>query len=265
MEDTIIFSKRGGVARLRFNRPNMKNALSLDMCERLLEIIRELENDDETRLLLIEASGKDFCSGADMGDLSIMTQGCAEERAALVGQSAEKFSSGIFLGLAMLKIPIIAAVRGYAVGAGFQFALTADLVIASETARFLAPMANLAHSSDHGESYLLPRKVGEGRAAQILLLGERFGAHDAEKWGIVNWVVADAELEAKVEEVTTQLAAGAGFALRGMKELLRKSRTNTIEQQFLAEREMVARCAATDDFVEAIMAFSERRKPVFAK
>ena len=265
MSDAIQFECVGGIARLRFNRPEVKNALSLEMCARVRDIVQQLREDVTCRVLLIEAAGADFCSGADMGDLASMASGTPAQRAELVGQSALEFSHGIFLGLATLDIPIVCAVRGYAVGAGFQFALSADLVVASETARFLAPMANLAHSSDHGESYLLPRKVGELRASQILLMGERIGAHEADKWGIVNWVVPDDGLEAKAEEVVTRLALGAPFALRGIKSLLRQSRTNSIEQQFEKELEMVARCAATDDFAEAITAFSERRKPVYSK
>ncbi|VVN97436.1 enoyl-CoA hydratase/isomerase family protein [Pseudomonas fluorescens] len=265
MSDAIVFERHGGIARLRFNRPEVKNALSLDMCRKVRDIVQLLREDVTCRVLLIEAIGTDFCSGADMGDLARMTNGTPAQRAELVGQSALEFSHGIFLGLASLDIPIVCAVRGYAVGAGFQFALSADLVVASETTQFLAPMANLAHSSDHGESYLLPRKVGELRASQILLLGERFGAHEAEQWGIVNWVEPDGHLETKAEEVVTRLAQGAPFALRGIKSLLRQSRVSSMEQQFENELEMVARCAATDDFVEAIKAYSERRKPVYAK
>lgn len=260
---TIDYEKRDGIARLRFNRPETKNALTLDMCKRLLEVVADLRDDRQARVLLIEAAGADFCTGADMGDLATMTGGTPADRAGLVRQSALEYSQGIFLSLATLDIPIVAAVRGYAVGAGLQFALTADLVVASETARFLAPMVNLAHSTDHGESYLLPRKVGEARAAQILLLGERFGAAEAEKWGIVNWVVPDDELEDKAVAVATRLASLAPLAVRNTKALLRKSRSNDIASQFEAERDCVADCAATADFVEAIMAFSERRKPVF--
>lgn len=265
MSDAIQFECVGGIARLRFNRPEVKNALSLEMCARVRDIVQQLREDATCRVLLIEAAGTDFCSGADMGDLASMARGTPARRAELVGQSALEFSHGIFLGLAALDIPIVCAVRGYAVGAGFQFALSADLVVASETARFLAPMVNLAHSSDHGESFVLPRKVGELRASQILLLGQRIGAHEAEQWGIANWVVPDAGLETKVEEVVAHLAQGAPFALRAIKSLLRQSRTSNIEQQFENELEMIARCAATDDFAEAITAFSERRKPVYTQ
>ncbi|MDT3670180.1 MAG: enoyl-CoA hydratase-related protein [Aromatoleum sp.] len=261
--ESILFDKRDGIARLRFNRPEAKNALTLAMCDRLVEVADELRADRRVRALLIEAAGPDFCTGADMGDLATMTGGTPADRAGLVRQSALTYSEGIFLSLATLDIPIVAAVRGYAVGAGFQFALMADLVVASENARFFAPMVNLAHSPDHGESCLLPRKVGEARAAQILLLGERLAAAEAEKWGIVNWVVPDGELEVKADEIATRLASLAPLAVRNTKALLRKSRSNDIASQFEAERDCVAECAASADFVEAIMAFTERRKPVF--
>lgn len=259
MSDAIHFECNEGVARLCLNRPEIKNALSVAMCERVRDIVQQLRDDVTCRVLLIEANGTDFCSGADMGDLASMTDGTPAQRSERVGQSALAFSHGIFLGLANLDIPIVCAVRGYAVGAGLQFALSADLVVASETARFLAPMVNLAHSSDHGESYWLPRKVGALRASQILLLGERFGAHVAQQWGVVNWVVPDGQLETKAQEVVARLAQRAPFAVRGIKTLLRQSQTSSLEQQFNNELEMLTRCAATDDFARAIKAFSQRR------
>ena len=121
----------------------------------------------------------------------------------------------------------------------------------------------LAHTTDHGESYFLPRKVGAARAAQIMLLGDQFDAAEAERYGLVNWVVSDDRLNERAEEIAGRLAGGASSAVFGMKRLLKNSLQNDIDQQFEAEYEAVGQCAATEDFVEAINAFNERRSPVF--
>jgi 2-(1,2-epoxy-1,2-dihydrophenyl)acetyl-CoA isomerase len=165
--------------------------------------------------------------------------------------------------LGQLPQPIIVAARGWAVGAGFEFCAMADLVVASETARFSMPLVNLGHTADHGESFYLPRKVGVARASQIALLGETLSAADAERYGLVNWVVADAALDDKVAEVAHKLANGAYTAVVGMKALLRDSLQHTMLEQFEMERIEARKCVATDDFVEAIKAFNERRRPVF--
>ena len=263
MNAQIEFKKHGYIARIRFNRPEVKNALDMQMCEQLAEFIETLHDNSEVRVILFESTGKDFCSGADVGGMGSLVQGASEQRTALVHKAVREVSQRIFLQLARLPQPIVVSVRGYAIGAGFQFVAMADLVIASETARFSIPQVLLAHTTDHGESYFLPRKVGAARAAQIMLLGDQFDAAEAERYGLVNWVVSDDRLNERAEEIAGRLAGGASSAVFGMKRLLKNSLQNDIDQQFDAEYEAVGQYAATEDFVEAINAFNERRSPVF--
>jgi 2-(1,2-epoxy-1,2-dihydrophenyl)acetyl-CoA isomerase len=142
-------------------------------------------------------------------------------------------------------------------------ALSADLTIASETARFRLPMMRLAHSVDHGESYYLPRKIGYGRSIQMLLLGETLSGTEAQNTGLANWVVPDTELETKTAEVVEQIAAGPPVAARELKSLLRNSLDRTVREQFAAEARSLEACASTEDFLEAINSFVEKRTPVF--
>ena len=171
----------------------------------------------------------------------------------------------LFSGLHALSQPIIASVRGHAIGVGAQMLLSADLVIASETLKLLIPQARLAHSVDHGESYFLPRKLGLARTMQLLLLAETLAAADAERMGLVNWVVPDADLESRTAEIVRRLAGVAPVAVAEIKSLVRQSLGNTLEQQFEAEMNSLATCAATEDFPEAINAFVEKRRPVFQR
>jgi 2-(1,2-epoxy-1,2-dihydrophenyl)acetyl-CoA isomerase len=144
-----------------------------------------------------------------------------------------------------------------------QIALLADFVAISTTTTFWLPNVGLAHNTDHGETYTLPRKVGIARAMQIALLGERTNANDAERFGIANWVVPDDELDEKGLSVARALARAPAVAVKAMKSLLKGSASAALDVQLVAEREALRSCAATDDFVEANRAFSEKRKPVF--
>lgn len=263
MSGRLEFSLVDGVDRIRINHPETKNALTQAMCAEFARHLREIRDDPAIRVVVIEGEGKDFCSGADIGDIAEISQGTPEKRAAHVDKSIREISQAIFIPLAELRQPLIVGARGWAVGAGFEFCACADLVVASDTARFLMPLVNLAHTADHGESYFLPRKVGMSRAMQIALLGEPLSAVDAERFGLVNWVVADTALEAKVDELARKLATGARVAVEGMKALMRDSDHHTLREQFERERVQAMQCVASDDFVEAINAFRERRKPAF--
>jgi 2-(1,2-epoxy-1,2-dihydrophenyl)acetyl-CoA isomerase len=263
MTTGLLVEKSGGIATVTFNRPAVKNALSFAMCRELTEFFRSLNGDGNIKVVVIRGDGADFTSGADLNDVSSLIVPLREARSAAAAQQVRELSWPLFLALHDVKQPVIASVRGYAVGAGAQLALAADLVIASATARFVMPQVKLGHSVDHGESWYLPRKVGAGRALQLLLLGDTVGAADAERYGIVNWLVADEALDQKTAEIAERLAASASVAVTEIKKLLRESAGYTLKEQLEAEARSLGICAATDDFAEAIAAFLAKRKPVF--
>ena len=263
MSKDIIFEKSAGVARITFNRPACRNALSMRMCGELIEFISGLNGDGQTRVVLFGGNGTDFCSGADLREMTDISGATPHARAAEVGRNVVEVSQALFGALDKVEAPVVAAVRGYAIGAGMQFLLAADLAALSQTARLAVPQVRLGHTADHGESYYLPRKVGTARAMEILLLGEFVTAAQAERFGLANWVVPDAELEAKVEAVVGKLAASPPVAAFGMKALLRNGLSHSLEEQFAEELAAVTKCAATEDFVEAMAAAREKRAPVF--
>ena len=174
-----------------------------------------------------------------------------------------ELSLPLFLAMGAVPQPVVCSVRGYAVGAGMQMALMSDLVVAAESAKFVLPQVRLGHNVDHGESWALPRKVGMGRAMQLMALGESVNGRDAERFGIANWVVDDGALEQKTEEIVSRLASSPTVAIREMKELLRGAAQRSLEEQLEAEARALGVCAATEDFAEAIGAFLAKRKPAF--
>jgi 2-(1,2-epoxy-1,2-dihydrophenyl)acetyl-CoA isomerase len=263
MTEDVLFERRDDVAWLTINRPAARNALNRAMCTELTGLIEALRQDTATRVVVLRGHGPDFTVGADLKDMAGLPSLPPAERAPQVAAMARDIAWPIVLGLHRLPQPLVTSVRGHVIGVGVQLVLSADLAIASETARLLLPMARLAHSVDHGESYFLPRKIGYGRAMQMLMLAETVSGADAERHGLVNWVVPDDRLEERTDEIVQRIAAGAPVAIQQMKALLRESPGRSIEEQLAAEVRSLAHCVATVDFGEAIDAFLQKRTPRF--
>jgi 2-(1,2-epoxy-1,2-dihydrophenyl)acetyl-CoA isomerase len=252
-----------GVISITLNRPQVKNALTFAMCHELIAVFQGLRDDVATRVVLLRGSGTDFSSGADLNDVATILDADAKARGEAAMCQVRELSLPLFLAMDAVPQPVVCSVRGYAVGAGMQMALMSDLVVAAESAKFVLPQVRLGHNVDHGESWALPRKVGMGRAMQLMALGENVAGRDAERFGIANWVVEDGALEEKTQEIVGRLASGAPVAIREMKRLLRGVSGRSLEEQLEAEARALGICAATDDFAEAIGAFMAKRKPEF--
>jgi 2-(1,2-epoxy-1,2-dihydrophenyl)acetyl-CoA isomerase len=263
MTAELLIDRDNGIATLTMNRPAVKNAMTADMCQSLTAFFNTLRDDRSTRVVILRGSGSDFCSGGDLAEIGGSIPAEPAERGAAMAASVRKLSVPLALAMHDVPQPIIASVRGYAVGVAAQLVIAADLVVASETAKLVIPQAKLAHSVDHGESWTLPRKVGTARATQIMLLGDSVSGADAERYGIVNWLVPDAALEQRTMEIAIRLATGATTAILAIKQLLRHSPERCYAEQLEAEAIALGQCATTSDFVEAMQAFASKRKPVF--
>ncbi|MET0163955.1 MAG: enoyl-CoA hydratase-related protein [Vicinamibacterales bacterium] len=260
----IIFDKKDRVATVTFNRPGVKNALSMAMVQDLIRITRELRDDEDLRVILFRGEGPDLSAGADLKDVKeILTPDPEERRASQISRVRE-LSQPIFLTMDEIKAPIVVSLRGYAIGVATQLVLAADIVVGSVTAKLSMPNVRLAHAPDHGESYLLPRKVGTSRAMQIALMAETISAETAERYGLINYLTADADLESRTAEIVQRLAASPREAVRQCKALMKGSLNRTYKEQFEAEVDAAGVCAAHPDLPEAINAFLERRPAVFA-
>ena len=221
--ETLLVDRTDGVVTITFNRPRRKNAVNGQMWDELLTTFREIGECATDRVVVLTGAGGDFCSGADMA-----TVGEGERPPHAL--ASMRHVGDVCLALYRLPQPTIAKVRGVAVGAGMNMALICDLVVADESARFSEIFARRGLSIDFGGSWVLPRRVGMHRAKELALFADIIGAPDAEALGLVNRVVAAAELDDFVEDWARRLAAGPPIALAQTKRLLNNALGITLEQ-----------------------------------
>lgn len=241
-----------GVAELRIGGP-----IDRAWVDGLLEHTARLHDEPGLRVVKIIAGGRHFCPG---GDLHFMH--ASADRETDVRALAGRFHEGI-LALTSLDAPVVARVHGPAAGGGMSFALCADLAIAAESAWFTMAYTAAGLSPDGGGSWLLPRIVGQRRAADLILTNRRVSAREAEALGIVTRAVPDAQLDSAVDELVAQLAGGATAAYGAAKRLLAAAPHATFAAHLDAERDQIAALAASPAGSEGIAAFAEKRAPRF--
>jgi 2-(1,2-epoxy-1,2-dihydrophenyl)acetyl-CoA isomerase len=251
--ETLHVARSEGIVTITLDRPAKKNAMNGVMWDELLATFREIADSAADRVVVITGAGGEFCSGADL-------TGGGEPRHQL---AAMRHVGDVALALHRLPQPTIAKVRGVAVGAGCNLALGCDLVVAGDTARFSEIFAKRGLSVDFGGSWLLPRRVGLHRAKELAFLADIIPAAEAERIGLVNRVVADAELDAFVADWATRLAGGPPIALALTKRLLDNSMNVTMEEALDDEGMAQTVNFGTSDTIEAMRAFVEKRTPEF--
>jgi 2-(1,2-epoxy-1,2-dihydrophenyl)acetyl-CoA isomerase len=250
----VELSKRGAVATLLLNRPERKNATTLELWDWFERRVGEVEADAEIRALIVTGAGQAFCAGADTGGSFPKTR--AESLARVV--KAQR----IVARLHGLNRPVIAAVRGPAVGSGFAIALSADFIFTSETARFSYAFTRLGLVADAGALFFLKQRLGEQRAKELAYTSRMVDAAEALQLGISFRNLPDAELDAAVNAFGAELAEAPTFAIGVTKRLLQKNWTSL--EDFLPEELLtVPLMSTTDDAAEGIAAMREKRKPRF--
>ncbi len=261
MSDLLV-ETRDGVTTLTFNRPEARNALSLEMRAALRDALHDAEMDPSVRCVLLRGSGGHFMAG---GDVKSMAEALKQSPEAIRKQFLLRIHDlhPIMFSMRRMPKPIVASVEGAAAGAGVSIALACDLAIASEDAFFTLAYVNLGTSPDGSASFHLPRTVGIKKAMEIALLGDRFDAATAERMGLINFVVPSGDLASETEKLVRRLASGPTHAYGNTKRLLYRSLENAFEAQLQMEAEMFADCAARQDYREGVTAFVEKRKPVF--
>src|SRR5438034_11000921 len=195
---TVRIERDGGIATVTMDRPQKKNAVTIEMAQELLATLADVAANRDDRVLVLTGAGGAFCSGADLTDASALTDD---------GMGYRRRVGDLVLALHRLPKPTIAKVAGVATGLGCNLALGCDLIVASDDARFSEIFARRGLSIDGGGSWLLPRLVGLHRAKELAYLAEIISARDAEQYGIVNRVVAAADLEKMVDELAHRIAA----------------------------------------------------------
>jgi enoyl-CoA hydratase/carnithine racemase len=250
-----------GVATVTFDRPERLNALTLDVYADLRDLMTELEHHDEVAVVVLSGEGRGFCSGGDVNDIIGRLLEGGDQRDVL---EFTRMTGAVVQRMRELSRPIVAAVNGVAAGAGAVIALAADfrLLARSASFRFLFTSVGLA-GADMGCAWLLPRLVGLGRATEILMLGERVTAEEAERYGLANRVVDDDRLAEEAASLARRLADGPTFALAATKLLLTREADMSLQAGIELEAWTQAYLMRSADHTEFFRAFAEGRQPAW--
>jgi 2-(1,2-epoxy-1,2-dihydrophenyl)acetyl-CoA isomerase len=263
-EPSVLLNVADGVATITLNRPTVLNALNNDLSARLLSALESCGTDEKVRVVVIRGAGDNFMAGGDVGYFYRNLEEHPDKTAfrPIVVAMVEK-AQNLSRVVRALPKPVIAEVKGGCAGFGLSLVLACDLAIAADTSKFTLAYIHLGTTPDGGASFFLPRIVGQKRAAEIALLGDRFGAVEAERWGLVNKVVPIAELEATTAKIAGRMAKGPGLAYGRTKALLNAADTNSLEAQLAAETDAFASSAITHDFAAGVTGFIEKKPPDF--
>ena len=253
MSDKVIYRSGDGVAEVRLNRPEKKNAILGEMYAAMADGILAAEGDAAVRAIVIGGEGGSFTAGNDLSDF--LNRPGSDET-----PPVRRF----MVALSRAEKPVVAAVDGLAIGIGTTLLLQCDLVVASTRSRFQTPFVNLGLVPEFASSMLLPARLGPQRAAELLLLAESIDASTARDFGLVNRVVDPAELDATAMDLARRLAAKPPEAMRQSKRLMRED-PDRVLQRMEDENEVFGRLLGSPEAREAFTAFLEKRAPDFSK
>ncbi len=249
----ILFEHEGPVARIVVNRPDKLNAVTKEMGKALQRFAQKVTDDERIRVAIVIGAGtRAFSAGSDVGGLG--DYGTSWQMRNRVDYARVVYS---------IRKPVIAAIRGYCIGGGLELALACDIRIATPSARFGAGEIKLGWHGSAGNTQLLPRLVGYGKALQILLTGDFIDAAEAHRVGLIQEVVPEDELEGFVQAMAQRIARNAPIAVQATKHLVRVSESAPLEVGFAYENDLFTYCFTTQDSREGIDAFTEKREPHF--
>ena len=257
--ECIRYEAGDNIARITLNRPELLNAINLTMHEEFRKVLDIVESDKVIRVVLLTGTGHGFCSGQDLTERNV-TNG---ELSRNLGQSLDSNYNPLIRRLRSLEIPVICAVNGVAAGAGVSLVMACDVVIAAHSASFIQAFSRIGLAPDSGSTYFLPRLIGEARARALALTGETVDAETAERWGLIWKVVPDEELDRRSNEMALKLSNQAPLAMAEIKKLFQHSLHHSLDEELDLERDALQRLGLTDDYLEGVKAFLEKRPPRF--
>ena len=260
-EKDLIDDLSDGVLTLTLNRQARKNALSKAMVKGILAALQRVADDDDVRVVVITTAGADFCTGIDLAESNDPSRG--RRKAGHLQRSLSQDAHAMIKALDVIQVPVVAAVRGWAVGIGNMLALSADVVIADASAKFWVPMVTRGFTPDSGNTWLLPRLVGLARAKQMILRGKPVDGPTAADWGLIAACVAPEDLAGEVGVVVDELQRAATTAFGLAKTLIHRNLEVDFAGGLQNEGIYEELAVRTDDFKEGIRAFREKRPPNF--
>lgn len=255
----LLESVQGNVALLVMNRPERLNALNNELSTALNVALNRIAGDDSIRVVVITGAGRAFCAGGDLGAIGKGRE--ANDLKEL--EPILRAGMDAVLKMRTMPQPVIAAVNGAAAGAGMNVALAADIRISAEEAMFGQNFAKVGLFPDYGGTYFLPELVGPSIAAEMFYTGAMIDARNALRLGLVNKVVPAAQLEAEVKDLAEKIAGGPPLAVRAVKKVLFADQKAALEQALETEVEHQMKCFASEDCLEGVQAFFEKRPPRF--
>jgi 2-(1,2-epoxy-1,2-dihydrophenyl)acetyl-CoA isomerase len=254
----LTVERANHVATLTLSRPDAYNALNMPLGRELFEASLELDDDPDIRCIVITGAGRAFCAGGDVKDFV--------DNLGRIGSHIKELTTylhGAVSRFCRSDKPVIMAINGIAAGGGFSFALSGDLVVAAESAKFTMAYSKIAATPDGSSSYFLPRLVGLRRAMELYFTNRVLTAREALEWGLVTRVVPDGELKATVAALAVELAQGPTKAFGAAKRLLHQSTWESLETQMELEAQAIAASGRTEDFRAGVTAFAQKATPTF--
>src|SRR5438874_5113465 len=252
----ILCEKKNSIAYVTVNRPKELNSLNMATMGELRAAFHEIENDAGVRVVILTGAGeKAFIAGADIGELT--------QHDAVSGKEYTHRGQSVLNLIENLGKPVIACINGFALGGGCEIAMACTMRLASENAKLGQPEVKLGIIPGYGGTQRLPRLVGKGRAMQLVLAGEMISAQEAQRMGLVNEVVAPAELILRAEAIAQKIIANAPLAVQFAMEAVNKGMEMTLAEGLYLEATLFGLCCATEDKEEGTTAFLEKRAAQF--
>ena len=258
----LIAELDGGILRLRIDRPEKRNSLTDEIVAAMISSLSVAGRDEDVRAILITATGEHFCSGFDI--VSRNRGGNGRPRVGSIQRRAPAQAHGLISLLATVQTPTVVTARGWSAGIGFHILLAADFALVAEDARVWEPFSERGFTPDSGATWLLPRRIGEVRARDVLLLGRALSGREAADWGIAHRALPSGELDEAGEDMVTSLAAGPTVTLGLTKWLLHVSASSSLDRQLEHEALALELSCRSEDFREGLSAFKEKRPPRFS-
>ena len=254
--ENVVYEKKGPIAYVTLNRPKVLNALNQRTWEELREAFENARDDADVRGVILTGTGdKAFIAGADIGELAQVT--------AIEAEHSSAYGQDVLNLVENLGKPVIAAINGFALGGGCETAMACTIRIAAENARFGQPEVKLGVIPGGGGTQRLPRLIGKGRALQLILSGEMITAQEAYRIGLVNEVVAAADLIPRAEAIMKQILANAPLAVKYSLEAVNKGLETNIAEGLSLEASLFGLCSGTEDKAEGTRAFLQKRPAQF--
>lgn len=252
----LTYAISNGVATLTLNRPEVYNAFNDELSFALQDALKSAAKDELVRVLVLTGEGKAFCSGQDL-------KAAAGQENRSFMESLHKRYNPIIRTMRTMPKPIVCRLNGVAAGAGCSLALACDIIVASTEATLIEVFINIGLVPDSGSSYFLPRAVGMAKAFELASMGSRVKAEEAFTLGLINKVVAPAQLDAAVAQYTDYFANAPTRSIGLIKKMLNKSTTSTLEEMLEYEAYCQEIAGTSADYKEGVQAFLEKRKPDF--